>query len=149
SIYLIRDGVLAKANIKAPREMCPNTPGEFPDLLTIRDLVVPGYGSRSDLEDSLCSLSELMIGKGESVGLHGASGLGKTTLLKGLLGEHDLQWTALEVYSTHNPEESEINDLDIRYLPQSVVSAFNPARSIGASIAEIQDMYQITNPDIL
>ncbi len=149
SIYLIRDGVLEKANIKTPRDMRPNTPGEFPGLLTIRDLVVTGYGYRSDLEDSLCSLSELMIGKGESVGLHGASGLGKTTLLKGLLGEHELQWTSMEVHSIRNPEESEIKGLDIRYLPQSVVSAFNPARTIGASLTEIQDIHQVTDPDIL
>src|SRR5690606_33572238 len=149
SAYLIREGVLEKARLKISYATGPKTPLEFPGLLTIRDLVVPGYVSRSDLEDILCSLPKLVIGRGESVGLHGASGLGKTTLLRGLLGEHDLQWTALEVYSTHNPEESEINDLDIRYLPQSVVSAFNPARSIGASLTEIQDIHQVPHPEIL
>ena len=149
SAYVIRDGALERADLEISQTTSQDAYQIFPPLISIRDLVVPGYNSRGNPGNALCRLPELEIGRGENVGLYGASGLGKTTLLKGLLGEHELRWTACTVHSREKPDQSRLTDLDIRYLPQSVVSALNPARTIGVSITEIQDIHQVSDQEKL
>lgn len=147
-IFMIRDGVIQPAEAKRP--LAPTTHREMtsPPLLTIRDLSVPAHRSRGRNHKILCILPALTIYPGGRVGLFGSSGLGKTTLLKGLLGEHELTWSECNISSGDSSYGTGLRDLDIRYLPQSVVSAFNPASTLRKSIREIQEVQDIADREI-
>lgn len=126
----------------------------YPPLVEIRKLIVPGYGRHTLPGEPLFSLPRFMIGQGECAGIYGDSGLGKTTFLKCFLGEHDITWESCAIRIPRIGDDPLVRNtgfsgLDIRYLPQSVISAFNPAHPVGTSIREIQTIHGIPDQEIL
>lgn len=146
--YEIRSGEVIPTALEARVRSLESGADSFPLLIHIRDLAVPDYGRGKRSKRMLATLPELRIGRGECVGLHGRSGTGKTTLLRGLLGEHPLTWSECRVERSLGEMGLELGDLDIRYLPQSVGSAFNPAYPLGTSIREIQSVRGISDQEV-
>lgn len=147
-IYMIQDGVMKRAESKRNPGSTPEREISGPPLLSIRDLRVPAHGPHRNNRGTLCMLATLSLYPGGRVGLFGASGLGKTTLLKGLLGEHDLIWSECKISSGKKRDGAVLRDLDIRYLPQSVVSVFNPASTLRRSLREIQEVHDVSDHEI-
>ncbi len=147
-LYEIDKGILRRVSIQLTNSVPSKTPINYPPIITIYEVVVPAFRSTSN-RNILCQLPEFSIGLFESVGIHGPSGVGKTTFLKGLLGEHKLSWNECMITSnSENKTYKHLKDLDIRYLPQSSGSAFNPIRSLGSSIREIQSVHKIDNEEV-
>lgn len=147
--YEIDKGILKRVSIQPTNSIPPKAIINYPPLITIYELFVPSFKYSTDGE-ILCHLPEFSMGRSETVGIYGSSGIGKTTLLKGLLSEHDLIWKECKISSniqirTYN----HLWDMDIRYLPQSVGSAFNPISSLNTSIREIQSVHKINDEEIL
>lgn len=120
-------------------------------LFHIRQLKVfsPDNKKRKS-EEVLWSMEEFYCRKGENVGLNGISGIGKSTFLLGLMGERQIRGSEFLIKGKKwNPgDESFRLPFDIRYLLQSVVSGFNPVKTIGTSLLEIRKARGVSQAEI-
>lgn len=147
-LFAITDRQLHRMVLPA-RAFAPETiPGNFLPLLSMTAVRVPGYGKRSGRKKWLSTLAAFDIGQGEVVGIHGVSGVGKTTFLKGLLGEHPLPRESCHITTWDGGSTTDLRGLDIRYLPQSVASSFNPAVPLRVSIREIQAVRKVSDEEV-
>ena len=89
---------------------------------------------------------DLMIHKGQSIGLVGESGCGKSTLARTLLGLEAPQKGGIRV-GQHDPYSANKTDLrqvrrDIQIVFQDPNGSFNPRHKVGRSIAEPLYLFQ-------
>lgn len=81
----------------------------------------------------------LQVRSGECLAIVGQSGSGKSTLSKGIIGLHPIDSGAIrfngEALSARTRDRSAEARRGMQYIFQSPYSAFNPRRTIGASIA--------------
>ncbi len=138
---------IAEDNVDQIKKRSSN---QYQTLIEIEDIGVPHFNSNNRPSPYMLELPELKIGKGESVGLSGPSGVGKTTLLRGILGEHPLAWSRCIISDRYIDAEALPGDyLDIRYLPQSVGSSFNPAYRLKTFFSEIQSVRDVSYRELL
>lgn len=148
-LYEIEKNILREVSIKTTKSLTSKTPKVYPPLITISELIVPAFKTTPN-RNILCQLPEFSVGLSETVGIYGSSGVGKTTLLKGLLSEHELSWKECRISNmTQASSYNRLWELDIRYLPQSAGSAFNPICILSTSIREIQSVHKIDMEEIL
>lgn len=131
------------------RPLMVGSPDDERNLLYIKNLRVPAPGKQGD-QRTLWSSEEFYCGERERVGISGISGIGKTTFLLGLMGERRLEWEEMYIHGKilkrNSPDQS--LPLDIRYLLQSVVSAFNPVQTIKKSLREIQKVHKVSDSEL-
>lgn len=149
SIYIISDGVLHVDDDEVVFTQDKISVPTQSNLIHFEELGIPGFGKSGTRNKVLWKRAEFSIGVAECVGLSGSSGRGKTTFLRGLMGEHELSWTRCTISHPRDLKLTRLDDLDIRYLPQSVSSAFNPAHNLRTSIAEITDVQGISKQEVL
>lgn len=83
-------------------------------------------------------IPELQIPIGQITGIYGPSGIGKTSLVLGLLGERSIKIDELIMEDVSYPRIAMLKEkCKIRYLPQAVRSIFHPRQSFQTSINEI------------
>lgn len=122
-------------------------PEKKENLFHIKNLLVPAAGRQKGRE-ILWSVDEFYCGEGECLGISGLSGIGKTTFLLGLMGERPLEWEKVYVRGVVQEADRFPLSFDIRYLLQSVVSGFNPLRTIRSSLKEIQKVRKTEHEEL-
>lgn len=149
--YTIEDRIMTE-NVKQPIKMPETKPVLRPNavLLEIRELQVfePGF-SRQKERKLLWSMARFYCLRGECLGFTGASGMGKTTFLLDLAGAwKNTTWEQLLIEGKESQPPFERGFPDVRYLPQSVVSAFNPVRKIRKSVEEIRKAHGASRQEL-
>ena len=104
-------------------------------------LVTAGFGKRRVLNNLQAS-----IRRGEVLGVVGASGAGKSTLVNAILGLHrwnggyaegEIQFNGTHLLALRESEMRKLRGREIALIPQSPLSALNPALSIGRHLEEV------------
>ena len=117
-----------------------------PDLLEVRSLRV-SYSTDAGLARVLDNV-DLLVRRGEVVGLVGESGCGKTTLARAILGVLPMPAARIGggevVFNGENLLEKDNDDMNetvrghtITFIPQDPYGSFNPLFTVGAQIREL------------
>lgn len=124
-------------------ESCRAAAGRTDDWAIKADRISKTYHSTAGDVQALKSVS-IAVGKGESVGLLGESGSGKTTFARCLLGLETLDQGRLQILDCVASDYGALDAKERRSLRESVQIVFqdpnstlNPVRSIGSVLEEV------------
>jgi oligopeptide/dipeptide ABC transporter ATP-binding protein len=115
-------------------------------LLDVRDLTVEIRGRRFDPPVKALDRVSLSVAPGETLGLVGESGAGKTTLALAILGlvpvtSGSIRFAGHELASIGRRSRRRLSR-DLQVVFQDPYSALNPARTVGQALSEPLDVHE-------
>ncbi|GGQ66544.1 ABC transporter ATP-binding protein [Kitasatospora griseola] len=121
-----------------PGPDAPADPGGDRALLEVRGLRA-GHGRGTGREAPTMSGVSFRVGRGECVALLGASGIGKTTLVRCVSGHHRPDGGEILLHGEPMPPDlrrrTPAQRRSVQLVPQDAVGSLNPRRRVGEAIA--------------